>query len=353
MTTQRATQPATHRQFIYVRAPDGMPDAGSFRLVEAPMPSPADGQVLVRTHYLSIDLYMRRQMGGGRGSYAGSLRSGEVMIGLGAGFVIESRHPNFRIGDPVQGEFGWREHVVLDARGLRKLPADLQPLSLSLGPLGQSGATAVVGLVDMAAIKAGETVIVSATVGSAAGQIARIKGCRTIGAGGAEECRAVVADLGFDAAIDYKAGPIEPPRARAAPDGVDAYFRQCRRRHPRCRAAPPQRPCALGDLRTDLPAQLPRTARPRQRRRHPRQVRHRAGFRIGDHLARRDQALDELMAWFRAGRLQFRETVAEGFDAAPPPSSTCCPAATSASSWCAWPRPPRDGIRSSTQWETR
>jgi NADPH-dependent curcumin reductase CurA len=127
MTTQRAT----HRQFICVRVPDGMPDAGCFRLVEAPMPSAADGQVRVRMHYLSIDPYMRRQMGGGRGSYAGSLRLGEVMIGRGARVVIESRHANFRVGDPVQGEFGWREHVVLDARGLRKLPTDLQPLSRS------------------------------------------------------------------------------------------------------------------------------------------------------------------------------------------------------------------------------
>ena len=127
MTTQRAT----HRQFICVRVPDGMPDAGCFRLVEAPMPSAADGQVRVRMHYLSIDPYMRRQMGGGRGSYAGSLRLGEVMIGRGASIVLESRHPHFRVGDPVQGEFGWREHVVLDARGLRKLPTDLQPLSRS------------------------------------------------------------------------------------------------------------------------------------------------------------------------------------------------------------------------------
>jgi NADPH-dependent curcumin reductase CurA len=153
---------ATHRQFIYVRAPEGMPDAGCFRIDETPMPSPADGEVLVLTHYLSIDPYMRRQMGGGQGRHAGSLRLGEVKIGHGAGVVIESRHPHFKVGDPVQGEFGWCEHVALDARRLRKLPADLQPLSLSSALLGQSGATALVGLVDMAGIKAGETVVVEA-----------------------------------------------------------------------------------------------------------------------------------------------------------------------------------------------
>src|SRR5262249_46544770 len=108
---------ATHREILYVRPPEGMPDAGCFRLVEAPVPSPGDGQVLVRTHYLSIDPYMRRQMGGGHGQYANPLKPGDVMIGRGAGVVIESRHPDFKPGDAVQAEFGWREHVVLDGRG--------------------------------------------------------------------------------------------------------------------------------------------------------------------------------------------------------------------------------------------
>jgi len=147
----------THRHSISVRAPEGMPDAGCFRVVEAPMPSPTDGEVLVLTHNLSIDAFMHRQMGGGRHRHARSLSFGEVMIGRGAGIVSESRHPDFRVGDPVQGE-----HVALDARRLRKLPADLQPLSLSLGHLGQSRVTALVGLVDMAGIKAGDAVVVSA-----------------------------------------------------------------------------------------------------------------------------------------------------------------------------------------------
>ena len=177
----------THREFIFVQVPHGMPDAGCFRLLEAPIPRPVDGQVLARTHYLSIDPYMRRQMAGGHGQYANPLKPGDVMIGRGVGVVIESRHPDFRVGDPVQSEFGWREHAVLSGQGLRKLPADLQPLSLGLGIVGQSGATAMVGLVDIAGIKPGETVVVSAAagaVGSAVGQIARIKGCRAIGIAG-------------------------------------------------------------------------------------------------------------------------------------------------------------------------
>ena len=181
----------------------------------------------------------------------------------------------------MQSEFGWREHAVLDGQGLRKLPADLQPLSLSLGIIGQSGATAMVGLVDIAGIKAGETVVVSAAagaVGSAVGQIARIKGCRAIGiAGGAEKCRHVVADLGFDDCIDYKAGPIEPALAKAAPQGVDIYFDN-----------------VGGDIldavlpRLNMNARVPvcgqisqynaeRAPGPAQRRRHPRQVRQAAG----------------------------------------------------------------------------
>jgi NADPH-dependent curcumin reductase CurA len=316
---------ATHREFIYVRAPDGMPDASCFRLVEAPMPQPADGQVLARTHFLSIDPYMRRQMGGGHGQYANPLKPGDVMIGRGVGVVVESRHRDFRVGDAVQSEFGWREHAVLDGRGLRKLPADLQPLSLGLGLIGQSGATAMVGLVDIARIKAGETVVVSAAagaVGSAVGQIARIKGCRAIGiAGGPEKCRHVIADLGFDDCIDYKAGPIDAALTRATPQGVDIYFDN-----------------VGGDIldavlpRLNMNARVPICGQISQYNRSERPEGRQGlrnvgvfldkcvmlqGFRIGSHLARRDQALDELMEWFRAGRLKFRETVAEGLEAAP------------------------------------
>jgi NADPH-dependent curcumin reductase CurA len=149
------------------------------------------------------------------------------MIGRGAGVLVESRHPDFQSSDRVQSEFGWREHAVLDGRCLRKLPQDLRPLSLSLGIVGQSGATAMVGLVDIADIKAGKTVVVSAAagaVGSAVGQIARINGCRVVGiAGGPAKCQHVVADLGFDGCIDYKAGPIGPALAKAAPQGIDIY----------------------------------------------------------------------------------------------------------------------------------
>jgi len=312
---------ATHREFIYVRAPDGMPDASCFRLVEAPIPRPADGQVLARTHFLSIDPYMRRQMGGGHGQYANPLKLGDIMIGRGAGVVVESRHPDFKAGDAVQSEFGWREHAVLDGRGLRKLPPDLRPLSLSLGIVGQSGATALVGLVDVAGIKAGETVVVSAAagaVGGAVGQIARIKDCRAIGiAGGPEKCRHAVATLGFADCIDYKAGPIGPGLAKAAPEGVDIYFDNVGGE-----ILDAVLPHLNMHARVPLCGQISRyNAGDPQGLRNVGVILDKCvkvqGFRIGSHLARRDQALGELMAWLRAGRLKACETIAEGFEAAP------------------------------------
>ena len=298
-----------------------MPDAGCFRIVEAAMPAPREGQVLVETHFLSIDPYMRRMMGGGHGQYVNPLKIGDVMIGRGVGRVVESRHPSFQAGDAVQSEFGWREHVVLDGRGLRKLPTDLEPMSLGVGIVGQSGATAIVGLVDIAGIKAGETVAVSAAagaVGSAVGQIARIKGCRAIGiAGGPEKCRHVVEDLGFDDCIDYKAGGLDRALAMAAAQGIDIYFDNVGgdildavlphlnqgARVPVCGQISQYNATGKHGLR-NFGAVLDKSVMIR-------------GFRIGSHLKRRDEALDELMGWYRAGRLKYRETVADGLENAP------------------------------------
>lgn len=311
----------THRQILFVRAPAGMPDAGCFQLVEAPMPVPGSGQVLVATHYLSIDPYFRRMMGGGHGQYANPLKPGDVMVGRGAGIIVESRHPAFQPGDAVQGEFGWREHVVLGGDGLRKLPADLKPLSLSLGSIGQSGATAIVGLVEIARMTPGETVVVSAAagaVGSVVGQVAKARGCRAIGiAGGAEKCRHVVDDLGFDDCIDYKAGAIGPALANAAPNGVDIYFDN-----------------VGGDtldavmLHLNQNARVPVCGQISQYNATERQGLKNVGvildkcvmiqgFRIGNHLTRRDEALNELMDMHRSGRLRYRETIADGLEAAP------------------------------------
>ncbi len=312
---------ATHKEVIYLRPPEGFVDGSLFRVVEAPIPVPGDGQVLVRTHFLSIDPYMRRQMSGGHG-YAYALKPGGLMIGRGVGVVIESRAPGFAVGDAVQGEFGWREHAVLDAKGLRKVAPDLQPLSLSLGLVGQSGATAWVGLMDVASMQPGETVLVSAAagaVGSAVGQIAKLSGCRAIGiAGGAEKCRHVVADLGFDACIDYKAGPWQDALAKAAPAGFDIYFDnvggeildaalpllRLNAREPVCGQISQYNATGERYAMRNMNAVLDKCLRIE-------------GFRIGNRLARRDHALGELLNRYRAGELKWRETVATGIEQAP------------------------------------
>ncbi len=311
--------PRTHREFRYVKAPVGLPDPSCFELREVPVPEPTDGQVLVETHYLSIDPYMRRNMGGS--PYRNYMQLGDVMIGRGVGVVVQSRHPEFKPGDAVQSEFGWREHVVLDGRGLRKIAADLKPLSLSLGIVGSSGATAWVGLFDIGHLKASETVLVSAAagaVGSAVGQIARINGCRVIGiAGGQDKCRHVIEDLGFDHCIDYKAGPVGPAIAKAAPGGIDVYFDNVGGeildeallhmreggRVPICGQISQynsQQKAPLRNVWLLLDKAL---------------MVH--GFRIGQHLERRDHAIGQLMQWHREGKLKYRETVAEGFESAP------------------------------------
>ncbi len=312
--------PQMHKEFRYVRAPRGPVEESCFELVEAPVPRPDKGQVLARTHYLSMDPYFRRQMSESA-NYANALKLGGLMIGRGVGVIVESRHPDFKVGDAVQSEFGWREHAVLDGRGLRKLEADLQPLSLSLGLVGQSGATAWVGLFDVARMQAGETVAVSAAagaVGSVVGQIAKIMGCRAIGiAGGPEKCRHVVEDLGFDACIDYKAGPIDAALAEAAPKGIDVYFdnvggdvldavllRLAQNSHVAvCGQISQYDTTERAGLR-NFGALLDNSVTI-------------TGFRIGSRLDRRDHALGELQAWWREGRLKWRETVAEGIEQAP------------------------------------
>lgn len=310
---------STHREFQFAKVPDGMPTEDCFKMVEAAIPQAGDGEVLVKTHFLSIDPYMRRAMGGS--AHYGGMKPGAVMIGRGAGVVIESRHPGFAEGDAVQSEFGWREHVVLKGDGLRKLAPDLQPLSLSVGIVGQSAATAWIGLHDVGEIKQGETVVVSAAagaVGSAVGQISRIRGCRVVGiAGGPEKCRHVVDKLGFDDCVDYKAGGLAEALGAAVPEGIDVYFDNVggatlnaalehineHARVPVCGQISlynTKGPVGLPDARVFLDKTMKIQ-----------------GFRVGDRLDRRDYALQELLGWWREGKLEYRETVSKGFETAP------------------------------------
>ncbi|RKU03216.1 NADP-dependent oxidoreductase [Burkholderia sp. Nafp2/4-1b] len=216
-----------NRQILLVSRPQRAASTDNFRLVETPLVPLADGELRVRNHFLSLDPYMRGRMNDAK-SYAAPQPLNEVMIGGTAGEVVESRHPDFAVGEHVVGQFGWQEYGTSDGSGLRKVDTSRVPLSAWLGVTGMPGVTAWVGLNRIIAPKAGETVVVSAAsgaVGSVVGQLAKRAGCRAVGiAGGPDKCRYVVDTLGFDACVDYKAGRLADDLAAATPDGVDGCF---------------------------------------------------------------------------------------------------------------------------------
>ncbi|KVT45989.1 NADP-dependent oxidoreductase [Burkholderia multivorans] len=216
-----------NRQVLLVSRPQQAASVDNFRLVETPLAPLADGELRVRNHFLSLDPYMRGRMNDAK-SYAPPQPLNEVMIGGTAGEVIESRHPDFAVGDRVVGQFGWQEYGTSNGAGLRKVDTSRVPLSAWLGVTGMPGVTAWVGLNRIIKPKAGDTIVVSAAsgaVGSVVGQLAKRAGCRAVGiAGGPDKCRYVVDTLGFDACVDYKAGRLVDDLAAATPDGVDGCF---------------------------------------------------------------------------------------------------------------------------------
>ena len=207
--------------------PVGLPKPTDWTFTEEPVPSPADGELLVRVEYVSIDPAMRTWMNAGR-SYVPPVEIGEVMRAAGIARVVESRNPHFAVDDEVYGVFGVQRYALSDGRGVTPVDTNLAPAPVHLGVLGISGLTAYFGLLDIGRPEPGQTVVISGaagSVGSVAGQIARIKGCRAIGiAGGQEKCRWLVEELGFDAAIDYKAGDLRAQLKAHAPNGVDVFF---------------------------------------------------------------------------------------------------------------------------------
>lgn len=214
-------------QVRLVKRPFGEPQDSDFELVDVELPALADGQVLVRTIYLSLDPYMRGRMSDAK-SYADPQPLGEVMLGATVCEVVESRSDRRQVGDLVLAFTGWQSHAVVDARAMRALDPAAAPISTALGVLGMPGFTAYGGLLAIGQPKAGETVAVAAAagpVGSAVGQIAKIKGARAVGiAGGAEKCRILTEEFGFDAAIDHRSPTFADDLTAATPDGVDVYF---------------------------------------------------------------------------------------------------------------------------------
>ena len=309
-----------NRQIVLRSRPVGMPKPDDFDLVESPLPGPKDGEILSRTIYLSLDPYMRGRISGAK-SYAQSVELGQVIVGATVGEVLESKHPGLTRGDIVMGYDGWRSHAVAKGAAVRKLDPKQAPVSTALGVLGMPGMTAYVGLLDIGQPKPGETVVVSAAsgaVGSAVGQIAKIKGARAVGiAGSQDKCDYVVRELGFDNCVNYKKGDLLASLKDACPSGIDVYFEN-----------------VGGDVLRAVVQLLNMNARiplcgliseynatesvpgPNLRP----LLFNRAlvkGFMVSDHLDCLPDFLKDCGGWLREGRLKHREDIVTGLEKAP------------------------------------
>jgi NADPH-dependent curcumin reductase CurA len=307
--------------FRLASRPVGLPTAESWEYTQAPIGEPGEGQLLVKVLYISLDPAMRGWMTD-TPSYIPPVGIGEVMRALAAGQVVESRHPDFEVGDHVTGVLGVQEYALSSGEGLTKVDPELMPLPVYLSALGMPGMTAYFGLLDIGRPEPGETVVVSGAagaVGQVVGQIAKIKGCRAVGiAGGAEKCRYVVDDLGFDAAIDYKSEDVAEALAKHCPDGIDIYFDN-----------------VGGEILDAALARLARRARvvicgaisqynATDGIRGPANylsllVNHASmtGFVVSDYLDRWAEGGKEMAGWLASGKLKSREDIVEGFETFP------------------------------------
>jgi NADPH-dependent curcumin reductase CurA len=316
----------TNRRVLLKSRPVGEPRPTDFEIVDAPMPRPAEGEILVRTIWLSLDPYMRGRMNDVK-SYSQPVELGGVMVGGTVGEVVESRHPGFQAGDLVLSYGGWQTHHTARAGaqpgpfGPLKLDPGAAPISTALGVLGMPGMTAYVGLYDLGQPKPGETVVVSAAagaVGSAVGQLARIRGCRAVGvAGSQDKCDYVVKELGFDACVSHRSSDLFATLKEACPKGIDVYFDNVggdvlktvlRLVNPFARIPL----CGLISQynATELPpgpnmgAVLVNRVTIR-------------GFIVSDHVDRLPAFLADCGPWVREGRLKYREDIVEGLERAP------------------------------------
>jgi NADPH-dependent curcumin reductase len=308
-----------NQRIVLASRPATWVEESNFLLEEGEIPQPGANQVLVRNEWLSLDPYMRGRMSDAP-SYAKPVAIGEVMIGGTAGEVVASKHPDFAPGDAVVGALGWQLFGVADGGALRKVDAGAIPLSAYLGPVGMPGVTAWIGLLDICAPKPGETVVVTAAsgaVGSVVGQLAKLRGARAVGiAGGPEKCRYVLDELGFDACIDYKAGRLHAELKVAAPEGIACLFENVggeildtllMHMQPFSRIAL----CGLISQYNSAPWPLKNIASVLINR-----IRMQ-GFIVTDDLSRWPPALQELVGHVAAGRIKYRESIAEGLAAAP------------------------------------
>lgn len=320
------------QRVVLAARPQGAPKETDFRYESADMPSPGDGEILVRVIWLSLDPYMRGRMDESK-SYAKAVEIGEAMEGGCVGEVIESKNPEFAQGDFVEGRFGWQTHAVSDGEGVRKLDPSIAQISTALGVLGMPGITAYVGLNTHGRPKKGETLVVGAAtgaVGSLVGQLAKAQGLRVVGvAGGAEKCAFAVKELGFDACLDHRgaenASTLRKQLAAECPDGVDIYFENVAGktveaviplmnvwgRIPVCGMISLYSAASAEAAIADNPA-FPQVWRAILVNRLA--VR---GFIIFDHFDQYPQFLKDVGPLVSDGTIHYRETIAEGLENAP------------------------------------
>ena len=308
------------REIRLVARPRGFPDEELFELAETPISDPGEGQLLVRNAYFSVDPYMRPRMNDVR-SYVAPFTLGEALTGGAVGRVAASRNERFQEGQWVVHQAGWREWALSDGHGVRAVDTSTAPVSAFLGVLGMPGFTAYHGLFEIGKPKEGETVFVSGAagaVGSAAGQMAKIAGCRVIGCAGSPEKVAWLRELGFDHAFDYREQPVRKALAEGAPDGLDIYFDNvggdsleaaigALRPHGRVVA------CGSISRYNDVEA----SAGPRNMFMVVTKRLLLQGYIITDHYAGFPEFLRLAQEWVRDGKLRYRETVIEGIENAP------------------------------------
>lgn len=319
-------EPMLNQRIVLVSRPHGAPTAENFCLERVTLPELADGQVLLKTLYLSLDPYMRGRMSDAP-SYAAPVEIDEVMTGGAVSRIEQSRNPKFEAGDLVVGSTGWQSHSISDGRNLMPVPNGLASPSMALGVLGMPGMTAYMGLMDIGQPKAGETLVVAAAsgaVGSVVGQVAKLKGLRVVGvAGGADKCRYVVDELGFDACIDHKSENFADELALACFKGVDIYFENVGGKvfdavlpllNPKARI--PLCGLIAGYNAHEAPSgpdRLPAL----QRTLLTKRVRIQGFIVFDDYGDRQPEFLSTMAPWVRDGKIKFREDMVDGLEHAP------------------------------------
>jgi hypothetical protein len=315
---------AQGKRVVLATRPVGEPKPSDFRIEEYAVPTPGAGEVLLRTVWLSLDPYMRGRMSEGP-SYAAPVPIGGVMEGGTVSEVIASNVSGFAKGDIVLSRAGWQTHALSDGKGLTKIDPKLAPISTAVGVLGMPGMTAYAGLLEIGKPQPGETVVVAAAsgaVGSAVGQIAKIKGARAVGiAGGKDKCDYVKRELGFDDCLDHRDPDLAAKLKEACPKGIDVYFENVggavfEAVYPLLNAFARVPVCGLIAHYNDTEAKAPKWASSLMRNVLTKRLTIR-GFIVSDFAALYPDFLRDMSQWVREGKVKYKEFVTDGLDSAP------------------------------------